>query len=50
MLWDPSFASWAELGVTGQPTGMLVTPEGTLVGAWTGSIPEAEVLEVAATL
>lgn len=50
MLWDPTFQSWAELGINGQPAGMLVSPDGTLVAQWRGGIPEDEVLEAAAEL
>lgn len=45
MLWDPSFDSWRELGITGQPAGLLVTRDGTLDGFWRGGIPEEQVLE-----
>jgi hypothetical protein len=45
MLWDPSFDSWRELGITGQPAGLLVTRDGTLDAFWRGGIPEEQVLE-----
>lgn len=45
MLWDESFESWIELGVRGQPAGMLFAADGTLLGRWSGAIPEDEVLE-----
>lgn len=50
MLWDPSFESWIELGINGQPAGILTTPAGAIVGQWRGAIPETEVLETAAEL
>ena len=50
MLWDPSFETWRQLDIFGQPAGMLVSPDGTLVGQWRGAIPEDEVLEAAAQL
>mgnify|MGYP001814087028 FL=1 len=50
MLWDPSFDSWAELGITGQPAGMLVSSGGELLGQWRGAIPEEAVLEEVAKL
>ena len=50
MLWDPSFDSWIELGINGQPAGMLVTADGTLVARWRGAIPEDTVLEAIAEL
>ncbi len=48
MLWDESFESWIELGVTSQPTAVMLTPEGTIITGWIGGIPEEEVLELAA--
>lgn len=45
MLWDESFDSWIELGVSGQPAGMLFTADGTAVARWSGGIPEGDVLE-----
>lgn len=48
MVWDETFQTWAELGVSLQPSSMLFTPEGQLVKKWLGSIPESEVLAIAA--
>lgn len=45
MLWDESFESWLELGVRGQPAGMLFAADGTLLDRWSGPIPEDEVLQ-----
>ena len=45
MLWDESFESWAQLGVRGQPAGMLFAADGTLISRWSGPIPEDKVLE-----
>ena len=50
MVWDPSFESWRELGIFGQPAGMLATADGTLIGQWRGGIPEDEVLAAVAEL
>jgi len=50
MLWDPSFESWIELGINGQPAGMLVSSGGELIGQWRGGIPEEAVLEAVAEL
>ncbi len=50
MLWDPSFDSWRQLGIRGQPAGMLATAGGTLVAQWRGAIPEDEVLQAIAEL
>ena len=46
MLWDPTFDSWAALGVTGQPAAMLMTSDGRIVEAWSGAIPETQVLDL----
>ncbi len=50
MLWDESFQSWIELGVTAQPTAILLTADGTIVTGWIGGFPEDTVLELAAEL
>ncbi len=44
MLWDESFESWAQLGVAGQPAGMLFSADGTALARWSGGIPEDDVL------
>ncbi len=48
MLWDETYQSWAELGVSLQPSSMLLSPDGQLVEKWLGLIPEDEVLALAA--
>ena len=48
MLWDATYQSWAELGVSLQPSAMLLSPDGRLVEQWLGRIPETEVLALAA--
>jgi len=50
MLWDESFQSWIELGVTSQPTSVLFTADGTIIAGWVGRIPEEQVLELAGEL
>lgn len=50
MLWDASFESWAELGIRGQPAGMLFTADGTAVAGWSGGLPEEELLAAVADL
>ena len=50
MLWDESFESWIELGVSSQPTAILLTPDGTIITGWVGRFPEDTVLELAAEL
>lgn len=46
MLWDETFESWAQLGVTSQPTAALFAADGEQLGAWVGEIPEDEVLRL----
>ena len=50
MLWDRTSESWIELGMNGQPAGILMTADGTLVAQWAGGIPEEAVLEAVAKL
>lgn len=50
MLYDGSFDSWRELGIRGQPAGILFNADGTAVGGWSGGIPEEAVLEAIAEL
>ena len=50
MLWDESFQSWIELGITAQPTAVLLSADGTIVTGWIGGFPEDTVLELAAEL
>ena len=50
MLWDESFESWIELGVSSQPTAILMTPDGTIITGWVGRFPEDQVLELAAEI
>ena len=50
MLWDESFRSWIELGVTSQPTAILLTADGTIITGWIGRFPEDTVLDLAAEL
>ena len=45
MLWDPTFESWRQLGVSGQPAGMLLGSNGTILTSWRGDIPQSRVLE-----
>ena len=48
MLWDESFQSWFELGVTAQPTAVMFAPDGSIITGWIGGFPEDTVLELAA--
>lgn len=45
MLWDPTFESWRQLGISSQPSGMLLDGNGAILTAWRGSIPQSRVLE-----
>ena len=48
MYWDETFESWVALGVSGQPTAILLSPDGEPLGGWRGRFPEDEVLQLAA--
>jgi hypothetical protein len=47
MVWDPTFESWANLGIALQPAAVLIAPDGTRLGRWSGMFDEDEVLELA---
>ncbi len=44
MLWDESFQSWAQLGVSLQPSAKLYSADGELLKEWLGPFDEDEVL------
>lgn len=46
LLWGESFQSWAELGVSLQPSAKLYADDGTLLLEWLGPFDENEVLEL----
>lgn len=46
LLWDQSFQSWAELGVSLQPSAKLYDTDGTLLAEWLGRFDENAVLEL----
>ncbi|MEM8746808.1 MAG: hypothetical protein AAGF91_08915 [Actinomycetota bacterium] len=48
MLWDESFQTWAEIGITSQPSAVLLAPDGSPIQGWIGAYPEDEVLRLAA--
>ena len=48
MLWDESFQSWMEIGITSQPSALLLAPDGTPLAGWIGPFPQDEVLELSA--
>ncbi len=50
MLWDPTFESWARLGVRGQPAFMILDRDGRAVEGWYGSAEPDEVLAKIADL
>ncbi|MGD9526225.1 MAG: TlpA family protein disulfide reductase [Dehalococcoidia bacterium] len=43
MLWDPGFDSWRALGVTSQPTWILVRGDGSFIAGWVGGFPADEI-------
>ena len=45
MLWDPTFESWRHLGISSQPSGMLLDGNGRILTTWRGDIPQSRVLE-----
>lgn len=48
MLWDESFQTWIEIGITSQPSAVLLAADGTPIQGWVGPFPEDEVLRLAA--
>ncbi len=48
LLWDESFQSWAELGVSLQPSAKLFAADGELLGEWLGPFDEDDVLDLIA--
>jgi hypothetical protein len=48
MLWDESFVSWQTIGITSQPSAVMLAPDGTPLEGWVGMYDEATVLELAA--
>jgi hypothetical protein len=47
MLWDGSFQTWLEIGITSQPSAVLLAADGTPITGWIGPFPEDEVLQLA---
>ncbi|MDE0216347.1 MAG: hypothetical protein OXN79_07195, partial [bacterium] len=45
MLWDRTFQSWNQLGITGQPAGILMNRYGQILDQWRGGIPRDRVLD-----
>ncbi len=48
MLWDESFETWLEIGVTSQPSAVLLGADGEPISGWIGPFPEDEVVRLAA--
>jgi len=44
MLWDTGFESWRALRITGQPTWVLISPQGEEIERWQGGLPTDEIL------
>ncbi len=47
MLWDPTSASWADLGVATQPVAMVFDKSGRMLTGWIGGFDPAQVLALA---
>ena len=47
MLWDESFQTWIELGITSQPAAILLAADGTPITGWVGAFPQDETLRLA---
>jgi hypothetical protein len=47
MLWDPTFMSWQQLGVTGQPAAILFDRDGRPLKRWVGPFDGDEVVGLA---
>lgn len=47
MLWDASFETWQAIGITSQPSAVLLAADGTPITGWVGPFPEDEVLRLA---
>ncbi|MFK8025158.1 MAG: TlpA family protein disulfide reductase [Ilumatobacter sp.] len=48
MLWDESFQTWTEIGITSQPSAVLLAADGSPITGWIGPFPKDEVLRLAA--
>ncbi len=48
MLWDESFETWQAIGITSQPSAVLLAADGTPISGWVGAFPEDEVLRLVA--
>ena len=46
LLWDQSFQSWAQLGVSLQPSAKLYSAGGSLLAEWLGPFDEEDVLDL----
>ncbi len=47
MLWDESFEGWQALGISSQPSAVLLDTDGSIIAGWIGGFPEDEVLALA---
>lgn len=47
MYWDETFESWLGLGITGQPSAVLLSADGEVLADWRGAFPEDDVLRLA---
>jgi thiol-disulfide isomerase/thioredoxin len=46
MLWNESFESWRTIGITAQPTWILLRGDGSFIDGWIGALPEDRILEL----
>ncbi len=47
MYWDPTLESWSFFEVRGQPAAILLNPDGSVAGSWTGALSTDDVLAAA---
>lgn len=43
MVWDESFTSWTDMGITSMPTWILFGPDGKQLLRWAGQFPESDI-------
>ena len=48
MLWDETYQTWQEIGITSQPSAVLLAGDGTPISGWVGPFPEDDVLQLVA--
>ncbi len=43
MVWDSGFKSWQAMNINSMPTWILYSPDGTVLGRWSGQFPESQI-------